>query len=166
MASKQPSLVCLAILCSLPWDSTHGSCSTHAQPIRSRNTGQIGCCPLLPTGTTRRRCRLRAVQPSARGRRQRRSGAAGRAAAAMAAGAAACGQQHAKRPEQQPPGLSTAAADGAAPAQPAKLRPGSSVNRGNRGTERPDMQQYPRAAAAHTVKGFTRLVWQSGDLAA
>ena len=64
------------------------------------------------------------------------------------------------------PGMSTAAADGAAPAQPAKLRPGGSGNRGNRGTERPDMQQYPRAAAAHTVKGFTRLVWQSGDLAA
>ena len=61
------------------------------------------------------------------------------------------------------PGLSTAAADGAAPAQPAKPRLGGSVDRS---TERPDMQQYPRAAAAHTAKGFTRLVWHGGDLAA
>lgn len=61
------------------------------------------------------------------------------------------------------PGLATAAADGAAPAQPAKPRPSGSAERG---TERPDMQQYPRAAAARTAKGFTRLVWHGGDLAA
>ena len=61
------------------------------------------------------------------------------------------------------PGLSTAAADRAKPAQPAKLRPGGSFDRG---TERSDMQQYPRAAAAHTAKGFTRLVWEGDDLAA
>ena len=61
------------------------------------------------------------------------------------------------------PGLSTVAGDGAAPARPAKPLPSSKAERG---TEDPDKQQYPRAAAARTAKGFMRLIWHGGDLVA
>ena len=53
------------------------------------------------------------------------------------------------------------AADGLAPALPAKLRPGGSMDRGMEGSD-----MHLRAASAHTGKGFTRLVWDGGDLAA
>ena len=162
MASKQPSLVYLAILCSLPvntWDFIDISCSTHAQIFHAAH--------MLSQFAAELHVKLAAVKHTIPARKMlmcrlappadaafyahfshRPEDGAGAAAVQLAAPRLLWQLAQPRAAGSMPsdlissrPGLSTAAADGAAPAQPVKRRPGGSVNRGDRGTERPDMQQ-------------------------